>query len=134
MLTILLTLTFSLIALFSGRKAYRAWLRTTEPRIKVNRSAVRARASTTLPTPPSSRLGQAGTESGPAGQGSGSVDTPVVWKAFAQIAVPDVPTVTSISVKPGLILSVPEQGGVTYSSFHSNSAVPLPPRDEDVLP
>ena len=157
--TLLMILTMNLITLFSGLRAYRALRRTTEPRIKVNRSDVRARASTTAMTPPSSPLGQLVTWTGSADSGSlcahdmrlgatewspetkdyAAVQTycqrcDASWR-FVSIAVPAAaPTTSTYPSVASPLFAVPAQGGATYSSMPSNTTVPLPPRDEDVLP
>ena len=165
---LLMILTLNLITLFSGLKAYRAWLHTTESRIKVNRSAVRAPESTTQTTPPLSPWAPPVTASGLAVPDSLCVGNLVHWWSLAS-RFPDTLVQPSPEMKPfksaatcehcgvskwfeltpvpaaapttstypsvaSPLFAVPAQGGATYSSMPSNSTVPLPPRDEDVLP
>ena len=161
--TLTVILALNLIILFSGLRAYRAWRRATAADLRGETASTTTdslsaveEASMILGTPAFWPSDPPDTVSGPAVQDSSCAhrwSDPTLWtvdiresgnngwcmhcgalKWHGRIHAPAVQSTTSTYQKPDLLQYVPAQGGATYSSMPSNSTVPLPPRDEDVLP
>lgn len=109
------------LILWMARRTSKAGRHTTASRIKVNRSAVRARASTTQTTPPSSPWARRDTASGPAASGFSSADLQAALKARGLTLVPAVEPITSTSVRQDSKLFAPAPAAAPLSSGGSKN-------------